>query len=113
MSDHIPLARQKKLPIFKPVKTLFLLVQNKHYDRLKLLVPFQHVTDLASTDKDIEVIKRLAKKLGAKDADIIHVLDADHSTFKKQMNAAEAWLLEGESLGENRCLFFYYTGHGF
>ena len=25
----------------------------------------------------------------------------------------EAWLLEGEELGENRCVFFYYTGHGF
>jgi len=58
-------------------------------------------------------MKRLAKNLGADDDDIIHILDADFTTFKLKMNEAETWLLKGESLRENRCLFFYFTGHGF
>ena len=117
MSDHVTQAEQRKKPprkpLFKPAKTLFMFVQNKNYNLLRQHEAFQHVSDLDTTDEDIKVMKGIAKKLGAKDDDIIHILDANRSTFKQEMNAAEAWILEGETLGENRCLFFYYTGHGF
>lgn len=60
-------------------------------------------------------IKRLMKNLGSENANckIVDLVDADHLDFKKAMNKAEEWLMEAAELGEKRCLFFYYTGHGF
>ena len=57
----------------------------------------------------------LAKRLGSdeKKNQLIYLEDVDYSGFRRVMNKAEAWLDEAEESGENRCIFFYYTGHGF
>ena len=60
-------------------------------------------------------IKRLTKKMGADPANsiIIDLVDPDLLKFRSAITQAETWLLEGAELGEKRCLFYYYTGHGF
>ena len=123
MADYIPLNQQRKLSLnqqgklalFKPTQIMFMKIQNKTYNNTKKNPKLKNVADLPSTDQDMASIKRLTKKLGAeaKHCILIEVVDADFMTFKKTMNRAENWLLEAEEMGEKRCLFFYYTGHGF
>ena len=117
MADYIPRNMQGKKALFKPDKIMFIRAQNKTYNNLRKNEKFKSVADLPSTDQDIVGIKRLMRKLGAKAEnahyEIIDLVDADLLTFKRAMNKAEDWLFEGAAEGEKRCLFFYYTGHGF
>ena len=99
-------------PIFKTRTILWFRVQNKTFDKTRMNPKFRNVKDLPSTDEDMVSIKRLSKKLGSDDCEIIDLVDADYLDFRKAMIYAEGWLVEA-SPEEKRCLFFYYTGHGF
>ena len=94
---------------------MFIRAHNKSYNNLRKRKGFEGVKDLPASDKDIGGIKRLMKRLGSEHAHckIKDIVDGDLLDFKVAMNIAEFWLLEAEKLGEKRCLFFYYMGHGF
>ena len=54
-------------------------------------------------------------KLGAANDnwDVTLIKNGRHRDFRKAFMKAEAWGSEAEDLCQNRCIFVYYTGHGF
>jgi len=60
-------------------------------------------------------MKGLMEGLGSDEPQnkLVILKDASYDTFRKELNKAEAWVDEADKEEENRCIFFYYTGHGF
>lgn len=65
--------------------------------------------DLPGIDKDVNMVRDVALKLGYKKDDIKVLLNKD-ATLKNIQNAINTWLIQGVT--ENDQVLFYFSGHG-
>ena len=105
-----------KKPEFYPELYHVMIFANGRYDSLRNCPKFPYVQDLTeSTDTDVNSILDLIAKLGAANPnwEVNMIKDGRHRDFRKAYNKAETWSIQAEEQCQNRCIFVYYTGHGF
>ena len=103
----------KKHEVFIPDRFFWVIIKNKHYDKLRQLPGWEKFKDIPYVDDDAIRAMKGFKELGAIETDIIVKEDATRKEFKQIMKRIEDKINKNwyESNLRSFC-FVYYAGHG-